>query len=685
MADNNAQDCTSRGVSEGASSLLELFEEPNNYEHASIHSQGSSESIEAMFRASHNQTCSKETFKKVINASEHAAADPTTQTLVNNEITQSPEHSDKSDMFCRLSNKHTKTLIEMFDDPGEQPIQVKERMIAHPPPHERLPLLHNRLGSSEETALGDLYSPTVRERKGSFADIFSSNTEPTPKSGHKSYARHTCSVTDLPAIDETHSIHVNQELLLKTRRRLNEFRMKHLRPTTFVGACMFLLYHVVFCLAMGSSIIRKHAETPILGLMAKTAACGVIFCAPVYIYRLGSYIPALYPAVDLFLAPFMANLASIVDETLQADNSLHGKDEDQIFIATLAVLSGIGMMLSGLMLLAASKFKLANLGSYLPFPVLCGFFSFAGIKLWALAFAVDTNGQTVSQVFGSGDIALIGDSLLHHLPSFMIAAIMRWLGPKNPFYVSMLVVSTIALFYPVMAITGTSLEEARAKGWFWSQSNLIYESRVSHFGFDRWAPPAPFGVLNTIAEGKVHWGAVSSSMSTVCALSFLYFLRCSLHGTALKKHVSNLARPAKEGEVLPSPPMGRSLLQNRHNRQFSEALDIEAVAIPANDKPEKPIYRPGNCHLSLEKIMSEYGHSQIVCALVGSFGVIPSVAVAPTMFSVSATTWHCLRSLFISSYNFSPNYFAPRSLVCSLERKAWRRSTARLFCWLCSI
>jgi hypothetical protein len=104
--------------------------------------------------------------------------------------------------------------------------------------------------------------------------------------------------------------------------------------------------------------------------MAKVAACGSIFCAPVYIWRLGNQIPALYPTIDLFLAPFIANLAVIVDETLEGDDSLSGKDGDQVFIATLMVLSGIGMIFSGTLLVMASKFKLANLGGYLPFPVL---------------------------------------------------------------------------------------------------------------------------------------------------------------------------------------------------------------------------------------------------------------------------------------------------------------------------
>lgn len=146
-------------------------------------------------------------------------------------------------------------------------------------------------------------------------------------------------------------------------------------------------------------------------------------------------------------------------------------------------------------------------------------------------------------------------------------------------------------------------------------------------------------MLNSLVEGKIHWGAVSSGMSTVCALSFLYMLRCSIHGTALKKNVSNLARAAREGDPIGSPQMGRptNVPQNRHRRLFSEALDIEAVSSSAQDKSaEKPIYRAKDTNVSLETILLEYGHSQYVSALVGSFGIAPSVAASPTMFSVSS-------------------------------------------------
>jgi len=380
------------------------------------------------------------------------------------------------------NKKHAKTLMEMFDEPDQQP----------PPLHERLPLLHNR---EEETPFGDLFpSSSSHERKGSLGfsldfsleHMFASSaTEPTPKtSGKKSYsatnhARTHTSMSDLmPAIDESQGSTFVEESLLKIR--IKEFASKHLKATTLVGSFMFLLYHVVFCLAMGSSIIRKHSETPILGLMAKMSACGVIFSAPLLIYRLGNEVPALYPTVDLFLAPFMAHLAVIVDATLEADGSLSGKDEDQVFIATLAVLSGIGMIFSGTLLVMAGKFKLANLGTYLPYPVLCGFFSAVGLLMWSLAFTVDTNGKSVHAVFTSGDMSLIGNSLLHHLPSLLIAICMKWLGPLNPFLVSALVVCTVAVFYIVLAITGVSLEEAREEQWFWSHDDLVYEGRVTH-------------------------------------------------------------------------------------------------------------------------------------------------------------------------------------------------------------
>jgi SulP family sulfate permease len=119
------------------------------------------------------------------------------------------------------------------------------------------------------------------------------------------------------------------------------------------------------------------------------------------------------------------------------------------------------------MLLALSGvFKLANLGSFLPFPVICGFFSAVGILTWTLAITVDTGGKTIGYIIKSGDPELVMFTIVHHIPTVLVASVMKYLGPKNPFFVVMVVFATIGLFYGVMFIKGVSLEEAIEMGWY---------------------------------------------------------------------------------------------------------------------------------------------------------------------------------------------------------------------------
>jgi hypothetical protein len=223
---------------------------------------------------------------------------------------------------------------------------------------------------------------------------------------------------------------------------------------------------------------------------------------------------------------------------------------------------------------------------------------------------------------------------------------MKWLGPMNPLYTTALIVSTIVSFYAFMAITGISLDEAKEAQWFWTSQDLLYHGQPS-VGFWTWAPPAPFGVWNCVLQGKVHWGAVWQGMSTTCALSFLYVIRCSLHSTALKKNVVNLCRTAGPADVAAAaatphgvavaPPAATTTI-TKHNRKFSEAVDIEAVLTgigimhPTSDIV---LYRAKQPHIAMPEILNAYAMSQLVSAAVGSFGVLPAISVSQTMFLVS--------------------------------------------------
>jgi len=110
---------------------------------------------------------------------------------------------------------------------------------------------------------------------------------------------------------------------------------------------------------------------------------------------------------------------------------------------------------------------------------LCGFFAAVGILTWHLGFVVDTSGKTFHYVFFSGDTDLILHALTHHVPGVIVAVIMKYLGPKNPFYVVAVLFATIGFVYLVLFATGSSLEEARAMGWFWRNEDIVYHNMAA--------------------------------------------------------------------------------------------------------------------------------------------------------------------------------------------------------------
>jgi hypothetical protein len=385
----------------------------------------------------------------------------------------------------------------------------------------------------------------------------------------------------------------------------------------------------------------------------------------------------------LFLAPFLANLALIVDQTLSddmssSDSTAHvattmivTKDNyDGIFLATFGVLSTIGFLLSSCLLVAASVFKLANLGSFLPFPVICGFFAAVGIMTWTLALNVDTGGKSIGVILTSVDLELWKFALVHHIPTLVVAGFMKYLGPKNPFFVVGVVFVTVAIFHVMMLLTGTPMEEMIEMGWFWSHDELVYVTSTVAVGFDKWAPPAPFGVLAELRQ--VHWGAVQKGLSTAVALSFLYLIRCSVHGAALKKNIPNLVRRVRSDDPALTKfnnndagslsPTNKVNPPNVRSRTFSEAVDIEAVMQQANgviqvgngepgDKPKYEMLYAKPSNVSLKSISFTYGCSQVVSALVGGFAVTPAGTWFHSPF-ISGRVFVILTLHFLCSFLF---------------------------------
>jgi hypothetical protein len=198
-----------------------------------------------------------------------------------------------------------------------------------------------------------------------------------------------------------------------------------------LGSFLFPLYQLVFCFAEASAITRPSRlssglRSSLLSPMALTACVGSLFSGPMLIAVLGGSrdYPALYPCLDMFMAPFLAQIAVDVDEALVhmrppqgggggGGDAEYDDDDAAAFLATFAALNALGMLLVGLLCALAGRVRLANLAGFLPFPVLCGFFSSVGLSIWLSAFKVDA-GTTVGRALADGTIV---EKLGRHVPS----------------------------------------------------------------------------------------------------------------------------------------------------------------------------------------------------------------------------------------------------------------------------
>ena len=148
----------------------------------------------------------------------------------------------------------------------------------------------------------------------------------------------------------------------------------HEIKSTLIGAFLFSLYQLVFIFAEASAISRPShppsASSILLSPMANMACFGSLVAIPILIVVLGGDYPALYPALDMFMAPFLAKMAMDIDEVLvlqqqqQQDQVFSHGDDTDVFLATFVALNAFGMAVCAVLCVLASHVKLANLALF---------------------------------------------------------------------------------------------------------------------------------------------------------------------------------------------------------------------------------------------------------------------------------------------------------------------------------
>lgn len=181
---------------------------------------------------------------------------------------------------------------------------------------------------------------------------------------------------------------------------------------------------------------------------------------------------------------FLSNMANTIADTMIED----GHTESEILSTTLALLCS-GTALLGLVLILMGKFKLADAVSYLPMPVVGGYLAYIGYFciLAGTALCISKPMMNLSDWYLLSDTS----NLMLAIPGLITGLVLTLTTrlAKSAGTLPLVMVSIPALFYAMIFVSGTSLEEARGSGWVGETSSAVPLSelvRIIDFSQVRW-------------------------------------------------------------------------------------------------------------------------------------------------------------------------------------------------------
>jgi SulP family sulfate permease len=189
--------------------------------------------------------------------------------------------------------------------------------------------------------------------------------------------------------------------------------------------------------------------------------------------------------------------------------------EAKLYTCLAAIM--ITTVLSGVICLLLGKFKLGNLVSYLPYPVIGGFLAGTGILLVFGALQVMTGKNVtllnLTPLFQNG-------VWWFWLPGVIFAIVLFWLIMKISHYLVLpgVLAGAVVIFYICLWATGTSVSSAAQAGWLVSgmpQDESLF----------RWWNPAGFAL--------VEWTAIFKQTGQIFACIIISLLSMLLNITAI--------------------------------------------------------------------------------------------------------------------------------------------------------
>ena len=197
---------------------------------------------------------------------------------------------------------------------------------------------------------------------------------------------------------------------------------------------------------------------------------------------------------------FLSAMADAIAECMLRD----GADTDEIVSTTVAIL-GLSTACLGLVLILMGRFKLADIVSYLPFPVVGGYLGYIGYFCIEAGAALCISKPMVgiadwSQLFHFDEMVLFLPGLACGV---VLTVVSRFV--KSDAALPAAMVAIPASFYLLMLFEGWNLDDVRKGGWVGEES-----------------PPVLIkSMLHLVNFNKVRWGMVTECVGTWLGMVFV--------------------------------------------------------------------------------------------------------------------------------------------------------------------
>jgi SulP family sulfate permease len=239
---------------------------------------------------------------------------------------------------------------------------------------------------------------------------------------------------------------------------------------------------------------------------------------------------------------FLSAMANTIANRMLED----GHTEKEIVSTTLVLLS-LGTAALGLVLMIMGRFRLADAVSYLPMPVVGGYLAFIGYFCCQAGVALCISKPLMT--LGDWIYVVEPRNFMLALPGLATGLVLTFTSrlATNPGALPILMVSIPALFYLLLYLTGTSLDDVREDGWVGPV-----------------APAVPVGDLFTLVDfSLVRWDLVTEIITTWVGMVFVVSFASCLDVAAIS---IDMGEPLETNRELATVGMCNREYHNRRKK-----------------------------------------------------------------------------------------------------------------------